>query len=85
MENKGMKNLTKNQFSQILQLKVNSSFLTPATDQTFAMLNEMGYTPLIKLIHEFKKSKLHFLWSYFFGIILKCFTGHNFGLDKAKG
>lgn len=46
------------QFSQILQLEVDATFVVPSSEQILAMLNEMGYSPSVTLTMDLLKSKL---------------------------
>lgn len=84
IEQNGKKNLTKKIFSQILELDFDNQFETPIIDVVLRVLNEMGYTPYIKMIDDFKNSNIPFLWNYFFGIILQCIIGRNSRPDKEK-
>lgn len=45
----------------------------------------MGHQPTLVNISSFKKtSQLPSIWSFLFGIILRCLTRRSYGLDKAK-
>lgn len=53
------------QFSQILQLEVDATFVVPSSEQILAMLNEMGYSPSVTLTMDFLKSKLPSMWIFY--------------------
>lgn len=76
--------MVKKQFTQILQLGIESPYEVPSFDQVLQILNEMEYNPHISLISDFRKSKLPVIWIFFLGVIIRCLTGRNFGLNKAK-
>lgn len=44
----------------------------------------MGHTPSMTIISEFKKSNFPFIWNFLFRLVIRCLTGRNFGLNKAK-
>ncbi|CAI9299882.1 unnamed protein product [Lactuca saligna] len=48
------------------------------------MFYEIGYQPHISLISSFKKLNLPSVWSFFFGITVRCLSGRNCGLDKVS-
>ncbi|CAH1445253.1 unnamed protein product [Lactuca virosa] len=50
METKGKKNLTKEQFTQILKLESDGPFETLAPNQVFSMLNEIGKCDILELM-----------------------------------
>lgn len=54
------------------------------SEQVLDMLNEMGNQPSLSIVSHFKKSNIPGVWSFLFGITLRCLTGRSFGLDKAK-
>lgn len=78
------KKLTKKQFAQILKLPSSCTFYEVSTDYVIHMFNEMGHQPTLMNISSFEKSSLPYVWSFLFGIVLRCLTRMSYGLDKAK-
>ncbi|CAI9299828.1 unnamed protein product [Lactuca saligna] len=70
LSNSKTNKLTRNQFSQMLQLPVFDTFYEVTNDQVVHMFNEMGHQPTLNGIIYFKKSGLSCVWSFLFGIML---------------
>lgn len=78
------KKLTKKKLTQILQLPSSGSFYNVSTDQVIHMLNEIDHQPTLLTISHFKELSLSVVWSFLFGIILRCLTWRSLELDRAK-
>lgn len=78
------KKLIKKQFAQILNLPSLGNIYEFSTDQVIHMFNEIGHQHTLVNISSFKKSSLPYIWSFLFGIVLRCLTGRSSGIDKAK-
>lgn len=50
----------------------------------FHMLNEMKHNPSILVISDFQKSILPIIWSFFFGVTIRCLMGWNSRLSQVK-
>lgn len=74
----------KKQFNQILVLPSSGTLYEVTNEQVIHMFNKMDNQPTLSVIIQFKKSSLPSIWSFLFGIFLRCLIGRNFGLDKAK-
>lgn len=61
IEQKGRNNLTKKQFTLLHHPDTKTKYVTHLTDEML-MLIEMGYTSVLKMINDLKKS--HILWVY---------------------
>ncbi|KAI3780665.1 hypothetical protein L2E82_10651 [Cichorium intybus] len=76
--------LKKEQFMKILQLPVSGRFQMASQSEILNMLNEMGHTPITRIMSSFKNNKLPSVWGYFFSIILRSLSGRTSGLDSTS-
>ncbi|CAH1413225.1 unnamed protein product [Lactuca virosa] len=84
LTNSKSKKLTQKYFAQILRLTTSCTFYKVTNDQVIHMFNEIGHQPTLVAISQFKKSSLPYVWSFLFGIILRCLIGRSSGVNKAK-
>lgn len=66
--------LSKKLYAQILNIPIIEPFNLVSNEQVVHIFNEMGHQLVFTKISEFKKSSLPCLWSFLFGIFLRCLT-----------
>ena len=82
--NSKIRKLTRKHFAQNMKLPVSCTFYEVTNDQVLHMFNEMGHQQVLTRISHFKKLSLPCIWSFLFGIVLRCLKGRSSRLDKAK-
>lgn len=83
--NSKTRKLMRKHFAQIMKLPVSSIFYEVTNDQVLHMFNELGHQPLLTGIIQFKKLSLPCIYSFLFGIVLRCLIGRSSGLQSQIG